>query len=96
MGNDTSALGRAERFLVSTAGVALWLVLGEPVFFYRSRGPGSPYIYEGRTVRVEQADHDYHLVEMVCLGAVLYFVPGQIVPPRQAPPHLSLSRYRHC
>ena len=55
--NRSKRVGRAERFLISTAGVALWLVLGESVFLSGGGGRNAPRVYKGRAGEIEQPDH---------------------------------------
>lgn len=81
-GTAVSALGRAERFLISTAGVALWLFLGETVFFLVAAGAALRAFTKDVPEKSSNLITAYYLAVMVCLGAVLYLVPGQTFPTR--------------
>ncbi|HEY6466000.1 MAG TPA: site-2 protease family protein [Candidatus Acidoferrales bacterium] len=81
-GTAVGALGRTERFLISTAGVALWLVLGETVFFLVAAGAAFRAFTKDVPEKSSSVITAYYLAVMISLGAVLYFVPGQILPTR--------------
>lgn len=81
-GTAANALGRTQRFLVSTAGVALWLALGETVFFLVAAGAAVRAFTKDVPEKSSPLITAYYLAIMVCLGAVFYFVPGQTIPTR--------------
>ena len=76
-GTAVTALGRAERFILLAAGLALWLILGEVVFFLVAAGAGLRIFTKDAPPKSSAAIAAYYLAVIVCLGLVLRAVPVQ-------------------
>ena len=81
-GTAASALGRTQRFLLSTAGLALWLFLGETVFLLVGVGAAFRAFTKDLPEEPSMMITAYYVAVMVCLGIVLHIVPGQLLPVR--------------
>jgi Zn-dependent protease len=81
-GTAATALGRNERFAISTIGVALWLLLGEAVFVLLAIGAAYRAFAKDTPAKPSLAITAYYVALMVCLGLVLHAVPGQLLPVR--------------
>ena len=82
-GHAALALSKMERVLLLTASLALWLLLGENLFFLIALGAGYQAFFAGdlpphpsRTTLV------YFIVVLTALGAIMYLLPGQGFGPR--------------
>ena len=81
-GTAASALGRTQRFLLSTVGLALWLFLGETVFLLVGVGAAFRAFTKDLPEKPSKMITAYYVAVMVCLGIVLHIVPGQLLPVR--------------
>lgn len=81
-GTAASALGRTQRFLISTASLALWLFLGESVFLLVGAGAAFRAFTKDLPEKPSQMITAYYVTVMVCLGIVLHIVPGPLLPVR--------------
>jgi len=81
-GTAATALGRNERFAISTIGVVLWLLLGEAVFVLLAIGAAFRAFAKDTPAKPNLAITAYYVALMVCLGLVLHAVPGQLLPVR--------------
>ncbi len=79
-GTAATALGRNERFAISTIGVVLWLLLGEAVFVLLAIGAAFRAFTKDAPAKPSFAITAYYIALMVCLGLVLHAVPGQLLP----------------
>lgn len=79
-GTAATALGRLERFVISTVGVALWLLLGESAFFLLAVGAGVRGFMKDVPEKSSHRIAAYYVAIMICLAVVLYLVPGQMIP----------------
>jgi Zn-dependent protease len=79
-GSAAKALGRAERFILLTASLLLWLVLGESVFLLLAAGAAYRVFTKDLPPNPSRRIAAYYLAVVLCLAAVLHTVPGQIFP----------------
>lgn len=79
-GTAVSALGRTQRFLLSTVGLALWLFLGETLFLIVGAGAAFRAFTKDLPEQPSQMITIYYVAVMVCLGIVLHIVPGPLLP----------------
>jgi Zn-dependent protease len=77
-GQAVSALSKAERMLLLTACLALWLVLGESVFFLIALGAGHQvFVAKDLPAHRSRATMVYFVAVMTALGVILRLMPGQ-------------------
>ena len=81
-GTAANALGRTQRFLLSTASLALWLFLGEAVFLLVGAGAAFRAFTKDLPEKPSLMITAYYVAVMVCLGFVLHIVPGPLLPVR--------------
>jgi Zn-dependent protease len=79
-GSAVTALNRFERAILLAAGVALWLILGEWVFLLVAGGAAFRLFTKDAPEKSDPMIAAYYVALVVCLGLVLYVVPGQIFP----------------
>ena len=79
-GSAINALGRTERLILLTAGLALWLVLGETVFLLVALGATYRLFTKDVPANPSLFISAYYVTLLVSLGLVLHAVPGQIFP----------------
>jgi Zn-dependent protease len=79
-GSAAKALGRAERFILLTASLLLWLVLGESVFLLLAAGAAYRVFTKDLPPNPSRRIAAYYLAVVLALAAVLHAVPGQIFP----------------
>src|SRR5256886_15428055 len=70
------ALSKAERFLLLTAALALWLTLGENVFFFAMLGAGWRLFTKDLPQHSSAATLIYFVAVLSMLGMVMWFTPG--------------------
>jgi Zn-dependent protease len=76
-GQAIAALGRADRIWLLTAGLALWLLLGEGVFFLVAAGVAWRIFTKDMPARSSKLSLAYYVSVLVFLGLVLHLIPGQ-------------------
>lgn len=79
-GTAATALGRTQRFLLSTAGLALWLLLGETAFLLVGAGAALRAFTKDMPEKPSTLIAVYYVAVLACLGLVLHVVPGQTFP----------------
>ncbi len=80
-GTAVSALSRTQRFLISTAGLALWAFLGETLFLIVGAAAAFRAFTKDFPEKPSQMIAAYYVATMLCLGIVLHMVPGPLLPP---------------
>ena len=75
-GQAALALGKTDRFWLLTAGLALWLVLGEGIFALVAAGAVWRLFTKDMPVKSSRISLAYYVGVLACLGLVLYIVPG--------------------
>ena len=70
------ALSKAERFLLLTAALALWLMLGENVFFFVMLGAGWRLFTKDLPQHSSAATLIYFVAVLSMLGMVMWLMPG--------------------
>jgi Zn-dependent protease len=77
-GHAALALSKMERIILLTASLALWLLLGENLFFLVALGAGYQVFFAGdlpaRPSRVTTA---YFIAVLAGLGLIMHFLPGK-------------------
>jgi Zn-dependent protease len=77
-GQAVLALSKTERIVLLTASLALWLVLGENVFFLVALGAGYQAFFAGvLPPRPSRATTIYYLAVLTALGVIVKLMPGQ-------------------
>ena len=77
-GQAALALSKMERIVLLTACLALWLVLGEGMFFLVALGWGYQVFFAGRLpARPSRATTIYFVAVLTALGVVIRMMPGQ-------------------
>ena len=77
-GQVALALSKTERMLLLTACLALWLVLGESVFFLVALGAGYQVFVAGDLpAHPSRGATIYFVTVLTALGVVLRLMPGQ-------------------
>jgi Zn-dependent protease len=76
-GSAAYALGRVERLLLLAAGLALGLILHEPVFYFLAAGALFRLFTHDLPAQPSKMIAAYYLALLVCLGGVLHLIPGQ-------------------
>lgn len=76
-GQAVLALGKTERIVLLTASLALWLVLGENMFFLVALGAGYQVFFAGDLPpRPSRAIVIYYVVLLTLLGVIIRLMPG--------------------
>jgi Zn-dependent protease len=82
-GQAALALGKMERAILLTACLALWLVLGENLFFLVAVGAGYQVFFAGDLpAHPSRSTTIYFVVVLTGLGILLHLMPGQGFSPR--------------
>ena len=77
-GQAVLALSKVERIVLLTACLALWLVLGENMFFLVALGAGYQVFFGGvMPLRPSRATTIYYVAVLTALGIVIRLMPGQ-------------------
>lgn len=77
-GQAALALSKMERIIVLTACLALWLVLGEGVFFLVAAGAGyAAFFARDLPPHPSRATTAYFVAVLIALGVILRLLPGQ-------------------
>jgi Zn-dependent protease len=77
-GQAVLALSKTERIVLFTACLALWLVLGENMFFLVALGAGYQAFFAGALPpRPSRATTIYYLAVLTALGVIVKLMPGQ-------------------
>jgi Zn-dependent protease len=77
-GQAALALSKMERIILLTACLALWLVLGEGVFFLVAAGAGYAVFFAGDLpAHPSRATTVYFVAVLIALGVILRMLPGQ-------------------
>jgi Zn-dependent protease len=77
-GQAALALSKTERIVLLTACLALWLLLGEGMFFLVALGAGYQVFFAGGLPeRPSRATTVYYIAVLTALGIVIRLVPGQ-------------------
>jgi len=77
-GQAVLALSKVERIVLLTACLALWLVLGENMFFLVALGAGYQVFFGGVVpLRPSRATTIYYVAVLTALGIVIRLMPGQ-------------------
>jgi Zn-dependent protease len=77
-GQAALALSKMERIILLTACLALWLALGENMFFLVALGAGYQVFFAGHfPARSSRATLIYYLAVMTALGVIIRLMPGQ-------------------
>ena len=77
-GQAALALGKTERIVLLTACLALWLVLGENMFFLVALGFGYQVFFAGHLpARPSRATTVYFLAVLTALGVMIRMMPSQ-------------------
>jgi Zn-dependent protease len=77
-GQAVLALSKIERILLLTLCLALWLVLGENMFFLVGLGFGYQVFFAGQLpARPSRATAVYYAAVLTALGLMIYVMPGQ-------------------
>jgi Zn-dependent protease len=77
-GQAALALSKMERIVLLTACLALWLVLGESMFFLVALGAGYQVFFAGELpARPSRATTIYFVAVLTALGVVIRLMPGQ-------------------
>lgn len=81
-GQAVAALGRTDRVWLLTAGLALWLLLGEGVFFLIAAGAAWRLFTKDMPAQSSKMSLAYYVTVLAFLGLVLHLIPGQGITPR--------------
>ncbi|MGA2347992.1 MAG: hypothetical protein ABSF93_18425, partial [Candidatus Sulfotelmatobacter sp.] len=77
-GQAALALSKMERIILLTACLALWLVLGQPVFFLVAAGAAYRAFFAGDfPAHPSRATIIYFIAVLTALGVILRLMPGQ-------------------
>lgn len=77
-GQAALALSKMERIIVLTACLALWLILGEGVFFLVAAGAGyAAFFARDLPAHPSRATTAYFVAVLIALGVILRLLPGQ-------------------
>lgn len=76
-GQAAAALGKMDRIWLLTAGLALWLLLGEGVFFLVAAGAAWRLFTKDMPAQSSRLSLAYYLGVLACLGLILHVVPGR-------------------
>ncbi len=76
-GQAALALSKMERIILLTACLALWLVLGENMFFLVALGAGYQIFFAGNfPPQPSRATTIYYLAVLTALGVIVHLMPG--------------------
>lgn len=75
-GGAVAAIGRTERLLLACLAVALWLILGEGIFFLVAAGAVWRLFTKDMPPESSRFIASYYFAVMVFFGLVLHLVPG--------------------
>jgi Zn-dependent protease len=82
-GQAVLALSKVERIVLLTACLALWLVLGENLFFLVALGAGYQVFFTGDLpAHPSRVTTVYFITVLTALGVMLWLMPGQGFGPR--------------
>ncbi len=77
-GQAVLALSKTERIILLTACLALWLVLGQNMFFLVALGAGYQVFFAGDLPpHPSRATTIYYLAVLTALGVIIHLMPGQ-------------------
>jgi Zn-dependent protease len=76
-GQAIAALGKTDRLWLLTAGLALWLLLGEGVFFIVAAGAAWRLFTKDMPAQSSRASLAYYVSVLAFLGLLLRLIPGQ-------------------
>jgi Zn-dependent protease len=77
-GQAALALSKMERIVILTACLALWLILGQSLFFVVAIGAGYQVFFAGNLPpHPSRATTVYFVVVLIALGVILRMLPGQ-------------------
>jgi len=76
-GQAIAALGRTDRIWLLTAGLALWALLGEGIFFLVAVGAAWRIFTKDMPAQSSKLSLAYYVSVLAFLGLVLHLVPGQ-------------------
>jgi Zn-dependent protease len=77
-GQAVLALSKTERIILLTACLALWLLLGENMFFLVALGAGYQVFFAGGLpARPSRATTVYYVAVLTALGVIVRMLPGQ-------------------
>jgi Zn-dependent protease len=76
-GQAIAALGRTDRIWLLTAALALWLLLGEGIFFLVAAGAAWRIFTKDMPARSSKLSLAYYVSVLAFLGLVLHLIPGQ-------------------
>ena len=75
-GQAIAALGKMDRVWLLTAGLVLWLLLGEGVFFLVAAGAAWRLFTKDVPAQSSWPSLAYYVAVLACLGLILHIVPG--------------------
>jgi hypothetical protein len=82
-GQAAHALSKMDRIILLTACLALWLVLGENLFFLVAAGAAYQAFFAGNfPAQSSRSTVIYFIAVLAALGVVLNLMPGQGFGPR--------------
>ncbi len=81
-GQATTALGKTDRIWLLTSALALWLLLGEGVFFLVAAGFMYRLFTKDLPPQSSRFTLAYYLALLACLGLILHLIPGCGFGPR--------------
>jgi len=81
-GQAIAALGKTDRIWLLTAGLALWLLLGESVFFLVAACAAFRIFTKDMPARSSKLSLAYYVSVLTFLGLVLHLIPGLGAMPR--------------
>jgi Zn-dependent protease len=76
-GQAAAAMDKAERLGLLTACLALWLLLGQSLFFLVALGAGYRLFTKDMPPHPSRATTAYFVTVLACLGLVMWRMPGQ-------------------
>jgi Zn-dependent protease len=75
-GQAVAALGKMDRIWLLTAGLVLWLLLGEGIFFLVAAGAAFRLFTKDMPAQTSRVSLAYYLGVLACLAIILRIVPG--------------------
>jgi Zn-dependent protease len=75
-GQAALALNKTGRIILLTAAIALWLILGEGIFFLVAAGATYRLFTKDLSDQSNRIATAYYVAVLACLGIVLHFAPG--------------------
>jgi Zn-dependent protease len=76
-GQAAGVLGQSHRWLMLTACVALWLVLGQSIFFLVAAGTAYRLFTKDLPAQPSNAIAAYFLIVLASLGVLMWSLPGE-------------------